>query len=190
MTKGGVRLLGGSFRGRRLPVPPRGVRPTEARVREALFSIWYERVEGCRFLDLFAGSGAVGLEAWSRGAEHVTLIEGDPKIASGLRARLGEIAGADLEAKRSVTVRRGRLPACLKQPPTQPFDLVFADPPYGFTAYGALTEHALRWLAPDGLLALEHAVRDTPEETVTGGQRVDQRRYGEVAISFYRRTRA
>ncbi len=89
MTVGGpsLRLAGGALEGRRLP-GANGVRPTGARLREALFSIWQSRVGGCRFLDLFAGSGAVGLEAISRGAAQAVFVEGSPRVFRVLRQSL------------------------------------------------------------------------------------------------------
>ena len=131
---GAVRLLGGELRGRPVRVPP-GARPSEGRVREALFSIWAERIPGARFLDLFAGSGAVALEALSRGAATAVAIDGaGPAIAAvrdnaralGLASRC-QVVRADLghEVDR-LAQRMGR------------FDLVFADPPYGFAEWAEL----------------------------------------------------
>ena len=130
----GVRIMGGAARGRTVGVA-RGVRPTEGRVREALFSIWQERLPGARFLDLFAGSGAVGLEALSRGAASVLFVEGDPGALRELE-RSSQLFPPD-RARRW----RTRLPAGLGELAERarrewgPFDLVFADPPYTFTAH-------------------------------------------------------
>ena len=124
--KPGVRVTGGAFRGRGLAVPP-GARPTEGRVREALFSIWSDRLEGARVLDLFAGSGVVGLEALGRGAISVLCVDDDPLAIKTLEANASRL-GERLE------VRRLSLPAGIARL-GGPFDLVFADPPYAFDSY-------------------------------------------------------
>ena len=120
--KPGVRVTGGAFRGRGLAVPP-GARPTEGRVREALFSIWSDRIENARVLDLFAGSGVVGLEAVGRGALSALAVDGDLRAVKILEAN------AALLKDKGIKVRRLTLPAGLSRL-TGPFDLVFADPPY------------------------------------------------------------
>lgn len=178
---GGVRITGGERRGRVLAVGP-GVRPTEGRVRESLFSIWQTRVPGARFLDLFAGSGAVGLEAHSRGAAFVCFVEADPRALRDLERNAAELP---LEAWRRW---RGRLPAALVQlagAGERDFDLVFADPPYAFAEYAKLIEGVAPLLAATGELAVEHSARVTMPAAAGGLARVDERRYGETAISFY-----
>lgn len=164
---------------------PREVRPTEGRVREALFSIWGDRLEGARLLDLFAGSGAVALEALGRGALAATAVEREPGAVAVLRAnaeKLGESA--------ALTVLAGALPlelARLARGAPGSFDLVYADPPYAFTGHGPLLAAAAPLLAAGGELALEHSSRaETPLEA-GGLVRVDRRRYGESGLSFYRR---
>ena len=180
--KPGVRITGGELRGRGLAVPP-GARPTEGRVREALFSIWSGRLDGARFLDLFAGSGVVALEALSRGALAALAVDDDPRAVKALEAnaaRLGE---------RLLGIRRLALPgglARLAEQGSGPFDLVFADPPYNFALYDELLQALPSLLAPDAEVAVEHSSRrDLPLEAgpLT---RVDVRRYGESAVSFYR----
>ena len=180
---GGVRITGGERRGRALVVGP-GVRPTEGRVRESLFSIWQSRIGGARFLDLFAGSGAVGLEAHSRGAAFVCFVEADARALRDLERNAGEMPA--LAWRRW----RGRLPAALGQlerAGEAPFDLAFADPPYAFDEYEALIERSASLLADDGVLAVEHAWRTELPESAGGLRRIDQRRYGDTAISFYGR---
>ena len=179
-----VRLTGGLHRGRYLVVPPQA-RPTEGRVREALFSIWHEPLAaGARVLDLFAGSGVVGLEAASRGALSVVCVEGSRRAFSmlqGNRDRLGEAL---------VEIRRYELPAGLADLRARgegPFDLVFADPPYRFSGYRGLLAAIEPLLAENGEVAIEHSARTPMAEEVGGLFRVDQRRYGESAVSFYRR---
>lgn len=175
--KPGVRVTGGSHRGRGLAVPP-GARPTEGRVREALFSIWSDRLDQARVLDLFAGSGVVGLEALSRGALAVLFVDDSlraVKILESNAAQVGE----------GVEIRKLPLPAGLARL-TGPYDLVFADPPYAFAGYEALLAGIAPLLAPDGEIVVEHSSRtDLPIEA---GRlvRTDVRRYGESALSFYR----
>ena len=175
--KPGVRVTGGAFRGRGLAVPP-GARPTEGRVREALFSIWSDRLENARVLDLFAGSGVVGLEAVGRGALSAVAVDDDLraiKILEENAARLGE----------KIEVRRFTLPAGLSQL-TGPFDLVFADPPYAFEPYGELLAGVAPLLAPDGEVVVEHSSRREMPLEAGPLVRVDVRRYGESSLSFYR----
>ena len=147
---GRLRIIGGQWRGRRLPVPHApGLRPTPDRVRETLFN-WLQGVtEGARCLDLFAGSGALGFEAASRGAREVVLVEQDARIAAQLR----EQAAALDPARIRVEARSVR--AFLTGAP-QPADLVFLDPPYGRGLVAdtlALLEQG--WLAPGAHVYIE-----------------------------------
>lgn len=180
---GRVRLTGGAHRGRYIAVPPQA-RPTEGRVREALFSIWREPLaEGARVLDLFAGSGVVGLEAAGRGALRVLCVDWDRRsfpVLQSNRDRLGEAL---------VELRTLELPAGLGAlARTEPgsFDLVFADPPYAFSGYSGLLAAVEPLLAESGEAAIEHSARMTLPEEAGGLVRVDVRRYGESSLSFYR----
>lgn len=179
-----VRIVAGEL-ARRLLRAPAGIRPSEARVRAALFSIWADRLAGARFLDLFAGSGAVGLEAVSRGALAATFVEADRRVAT-LLARNLAIAPVG-----SVLLRRGRLPDELASIAAgeDRFDLVFADPPYAFLDFGDLLAGCASVLAEDGEIALEHSARTPTPEEVDPLVRVDHRRYGESALSLYRARR-
>ena len=138
--KPGVRITGGEFRGRGLAVPP-GARPTEGRVREALFSIWSDRLAGARVLDLFAGSGVVGLEALGRGALSALAVDQGLQAVKTLEANAGKLGEGLLE------IRRLTLPEGLARLPPGAFDLVYADPPYNFAAYGELLEAVAPLLA-------------------------------------------
>lgn len=190
-----VRVTGGEYRGRNLEVPG-GARPTEGRVREALFSIWRERLAGARLLDLFAGSGVVALEAAGRGAQRVVAIDSDPRSIRAIEENLRRLkVGRGVVAARRLTLPAGlaRLAAELAaQPPTQEtrFDLVYADPPYSFPGYAALIAGVVPLLAEGGELAVEHSARtDLPEEAGPSSERLarfDVRRYGESSLSFYR----
>jgi len=178
-----VRVTGGEHRGRGLAVPP-GARPTEGRVREALFSIWSDRLEGARVLDLFAGSGVVGLEAVGRGALSALLVDEDLRAVKTLEAnasRLGE---------KTVEIRRLTLPGGLARLISEaagPFDLVYVDPPYNFQPYDALLAGLAPLLAGDGEVVVEHSSRrDMPVEA-GALVRTGTRKYGESSLSFYRR---
>jgi len=167
------------MRGRRLRVVP-GVRPTESRIREALFSIWLDRIGGCRFLDLFAGSGAMGLEALSRGAEKAVFVDQAPPVLAALRR--------NLEATESAQVRvlRASLPAGLHRLDAEvPFDIAFADPPYAYTEYDALLEALEGRVSATGQLVIEHACRTELSADSSCWVRTDTRRYGDSCLSFY-----
>lgn len=176
--KPGVRITGGEFRGRGLAVPP-GARPTEGRVREALFSIWADRLDGGRVLDLFAGSGVVGLEALGRGALSVLSIDQDVRAVKALEANAAQLGARLIEIRRlSLPEGLGRLAG--------PFDLVFADPPYAFQAYDELAAKVAPLLAEDGELVIEHSSRSDLPIEAGPLVRTDVRRYGESSLSFYR----
>src|SRR4051812_26806788 len=127
-----TRIIAGAHGGRRLSAPPgTGTRPTSDRVREALFSALESMTDlsGARFADLFAGSGAVGLEALSRGADHTFLVESDGRAARAIRDNIATLRVGP--AARLVT---GKVTTVLAGPPEGgPFDVVFADPPYAVT---------------------------------------------------------
>jgi 16S rRNA (guanine966-N2)-methyltransferase len=177
-----LRITGGRFRGRAIAVPP-GVRPTGSRVREALFSIWLDRLPGARFLDLFAGAGSVGIEARGRGAQAVVFVESSRAVArrlAGTCRRLG------VDGYRVVT---GALPAALESVGVvsgQPYDLVFADPPYGFAHWQALFDALSPRLAAQAAVAVEHGARDAPPQGGGGLEVVEARAYGESVLSFLR----
>ena len=148
---GQLRIIGGRWRGRRLEFPAgTGIRPTPDRVRETLFNWLQLDTAGSRCLDLYAGSGALGIEALSRGAREVVFVDADPLATRSLEAALRGL-GAD-----SGKVVRADVPAFLSAPP-EPFDIVFLDPPYGT---GVLEEvcrilDQRGWLRPGGLAYLE-----------------------------------
>jgi 16S rRNA (guanine966-N2)-methyltransferase len=149
-----LRIIGGIWRGRRLRFPPSPeIRPTPDRVRETLFNWLAARVPGARCLDLFAGSGALGLEALSRGAAHVTFVERDLAAAREISARLAEW-GSDAASVEQADARK-----FLERPAIAPFDIVFLDPPFGSTL---VAESAVRleqggWLSADALIYVECA---------------------------------
>ena len=181
-----TRIIGGSAGGRRITAPAgQQTRPTTDRVREALFSsieAWCGSLRGLRFLDLYAGSGAVGLEAWSRGAGVVTLVESDRRTARliGENARTLGFARADVVCRDVGHV--------LATPPSAPYDVVFLDPPY------ALDEVALRsdlellggqlWLVPGAMVVVERSARSPEPDWPSGIEPARHKRYGETALWY------
>jgi len=167
-----TRIIAGEFGGRRLTTPsdPR-VRPTADRVREAWMSILGERLPGARVLDLFAGSGALGLEALSRGAASATMVELAPASLDAIRANV-----ASLGVNERVTVRREDAMRFVAQLGPRAFDVALADPPYTVDHATELVA-AFRRVPFAGLLAVEHPARETP-----GGD--ETRRYGDIALTF------
>ncbi|RPE77099.1 16S rRNA (guanine(966)-N(2))-methyltransferase RsmD [Vulcaniibacterium tengchongense] len=148
---GRVRLIGGRWRGTRLDVPDRpGLRPTADRVRETLFNWLMPVLPGARVLDLFAGSGALGLEALSRGAAEAVLVERDPALAANLRALAARLPGG--EAARVV---EADALAWLARQPAAEFDLAFVDPPFAAGLWDAALAALPARLKPDAWLYLE-----------------------------------
>jgi 16S rRNA (guanine966-N2)-methyltransferase len=167
-----VRIVAGAFGGRRLVVPGDArVRPTADRVREAWFSILGPRVVDARVVDLFAGSGALGLEALSRGAREATFVEiAGPSLAA-IRAN---VAALGVESRTRI-LRQDAL-RYVDRLPAGAFDLALADPPYGHAAVDALVER-FRAVPFARLLAVEH-------EASRGFEGCETRRYGDTAITF------
>ncbi|WP_326825153.1 16S rRNA (guanine(966)-N(2))-methyltransferase RsmD [Streptosporangium sp. NBC_01756] len=182
------RVIAGSAGGRRLAVPPgRGTRPTSDRAREGIFSTvgsLFGALDGVRVLDLYAGSGAVGLEALSRGAVHALLVESDARAARTIKANIESLGlpGAVLAADRVERV--------LGRDAAEPYDLVFADPPYAVTGeavdamLGQLRDHG--WLAPDALVAVERESRGNDLIWPAGYEEERVRRYGEASVWYGR----
>ncbi|MEM9553139.1 MAG: 16S rRNA (guanine(966)-N(2))-methyltransferase RsmD [Acidobacteriota bacterium] len=178
---GEVRILGGSLRGRRLPVAP-GVRPTESRVREALLSIWGPRLAEARLLELFAGSGALSFEALGRGAASALLVERSRRALELLRAAVRRL---DVPARVVHLDLPGGL-ARLDPRRDGGFDLVFADPPYAFDRHADLLAALVPLLASDAEVVIEHGPQPTPPDAVAGLERIGTRRYGDCRLSVYR----
>jgi 16S rRNA (guanine966-N2)-methyltransferase len=177
-----MRVIAGELRGQRL-VAPRGwkVRPTSDRVREATFSVLGERVEGAAVLDLYCGTGALAIEALSRGAGRATLVDHDTRPALGNVERLG--LGERVELVRSDV---GRWLAAWTKEASQPrFDLIFIDAPYRLADRVAqeLDTHLPRLLAEDGRAIVESAARRPLR--IESLERVRQRRYGAADVSLY-----
>ena len=167
-----MRIIAGEWRGRPLIAPPgRATRPTSDRVRETLFSMLVSRLgsfEGLRVADLFAGSGALGFEALSRGAAHAIFVESNPKAASAVRTNAEKLGAGDR------TQILGS--SALALPRSQPFDLILADPPYASGSGSAVVEAVLAadWLTRGGWLSVETARNDTvdPAELALEADRV------------------
>ncbi len=182
-----TRVVAGSARGRRLAVPPAGTRPTSERAREALFNSLATmlELEGARVLDLFAGSGAIGIEALSRGADRAVFVESDRAAQSVIEQNL-----ATAKLGGSVIVRRS-VESYLAGPPDGPFDFVFADPPYA--APEADVEIVLRTLAREGwsepgtVVVLERSARGTAPVWPDPLEMIKQKRYGEGSLWYGRR---
>ena len=170
-----MRIVAGRWRGRQIKAPPDDrVRPTSDRVREAWMSIVNPALPGARVLDLFAGSGALGLEALARGARSVDFVETSPDALQALRDN-ADLLGAG----EAMTVHRRDAIQFLEALPPEVYDVAFADPPY---RRGFSEQVARRWLETPfaRVLGVEHASAETMPD---GG---DTRRYGATAITFYR----
>ncbi|MBS7547567.1 16S rRNA (guanine(966)-N(2))-methyltransferase RsmD [Dietzia massiliensis] len=187
-----TRIISGRLRGLSITVPPAGTRPTTDRVREALFSAIDSRVDldGAAVLDLFAGSGALGLEALSRGADTAWFVEENPRAVACLKKNT---AGASSSSPSlSTTVRRAALPAAVEGDCPVPggFHLVLADPPYERSAVldepvlAALLEGG--WLAEDALVVWERSKRDPAIRWPAGYDVIFERTYGETTIEMAR----
>jgi 16S rRNA (guanine966-N2)-methyltransferase len=178
-----TRIIGGSAGGRRLRTPSGdATRPTSDRVREALFSSiesWAGSWQGLRFLDLYAGSGAIGLEAWSRGAAAVTLVESDRRTAGLVRSNARDL-GADVD------VVSGTVAGFLRRTPGEPFDVVFSDPPYPLAddAVAADLAALVPWLGAGALVVVERSSR-SPAPAWPEGLTADRtKRYGETSLWY------
>lgn len=181
-----TRIVGGTRGGRRIATPTgRDTRPTSDRVREALFAALESAVDivGCRFADLYAGSGAVGLEAASRGAADVWLVESDVRAARTARENIDALALAEV-----CRLTVARVARAVANPADRSYDVVFADPPYAVgepeigVMLGALVNGG--WLARHAVLVLERASR-SPEPAWPAGLQVSRaRRYGDTTLWY------
>ena len=184
-----MRIVAGSARGRRLDVPRgKATRPTAERAREALFSTIESLagpLDGLRVLDLYAGSGAFGLEALSRGAVHALLVESDARAAAVLRRNV------DTVGLPGAVVRVGRVERVVEDPPDEAYDVVLADPPYALAAtavdgmLGGLVANG--WLAADAVVAVERSAHGAPVTWPAGIVGVRERRYGGGLLWYGRR---
>ena len=178
-----MRIIAGVWRGRPLEAPPgQGTRPTADRVRETLFSMLTSRVgsfEDLRVADLFAGSGALGLEALSRGAAFATFVEKDSAAAAAIRCNAERLGAGE-----RIRILGG---SALALPVSEPFDLVFADPPYSEGSGSAAVEAVERagWLAPGGWMSVE---TERSEEVAAPGLEIETSRVvGRARLTLLRR---
>jgi 16S rRNA (guanine966-N2)-methyltransferase len=171
-----VRIVGGEHRGARIFAPKgRETRPTSDRVREAAFNL-IGPVDGAEVLDLFAGSGAMGLEALSRGAAAAVFVENDREAARAIDRNIEKlrVTGARVvqqDALRALALDRRR------------YDVVLCDPPYGYPDHDRLAPYLVRALAPDGVLVYETAAREEPQ--VEGLRTRTSRTYGSARLTLF-----
>jgi 16S rRNA (guanine966-N2)-methyltransferase len=186
-----TRVIAGAAGGRRLAVPPgNGTRPTSDRAREGLFSSWGSLLgplHGTRVLDLYGGSGAIGLEALSRGAAHALLVEADARAARIIRENVRTLGlpGAEVRVGKAEQIVQGPAPA-----PETPYDLVFLDPPYAVSDDDLreilITLHERRWLADDAVVTVERSTRGGEFHWPKGFEDLRARRYGEGTLWYGR----
>ena len=176
-----MRIVGGTLGGRVLRAPAgHSTRPTSEKVREAIFNILPD-VGGARVLDIFAGSGAMGIEALSRGAVHATFIDRDKTALKVLRGNLAELGLED----RATIIAQDAI-AAVRREPAEPWRFVFVDPPYASDlATRAVLALPTASLAPDAWIVIEHDRRHAPPEALGSLLRTDERRYGDTLVSFY-----
>ena len=182
-TRGALRVVAGSLRGRRLDVPAgSSTRPTSDRVRQALFNALESlgAVEGAQVVDPFAGSGALGIEALSRGAAHATFADDDPAALAVVRAN---VEGLGLAPRARIVGGRGTGVVAAGAG----WDLVLLDPPYAFDGWPELLGAVASTLAPDGLVVVE-SDRDVPLPGELVGVRT--KAYGGTVVQFARRSGA
>jgi 16S rRNA (guanine966-N2)-methyltransferase len=183
-----MRIVAGSAKGRALAGPKttsKHIRPTADRVRETIFNVLGQWLEGQKVLDLYAGTGALGLESVSRGAPRAVLVDSDREALALCRANtdtLGfgaqvEILAQPVERALQTLGRRG-----------DRFELIFADPPYAARVVETVLEGIARngVLAPGGTVVIEHDKREAAPESHEGFERVDQRRFGDTLVSLFR----
>ncbi len=172
-----MRIVGGACKKRQLRTPGKGIRPTRGMIREAIFNILSDRVVGALILDVFAGSGALGIEALSRGAKACTFVERRPGT---LRSNISTFA-----LDRQVQVLSEDFRPALRRLKKQEFDVIFADPPYNRNYIQETVEMIARYalLAKDGMIVAEHSILERYE--IPEGLNVwKQKRYGDTSVSF------
>jgi 16S rRNA (guanine966-N2)-methyltransferase len=180
-----MRIIGGRAKGRRLKAPKgQALRPTSARVKEALFNILPHDLSGWRILDLFAGTGNVSLEALSRGAAEALLVDASRSAARAIEENLRRAGFAAKSSVWTVPVLRSLRVLARRN---RKFDLIFLDPPYEKdlvgNVMGILAETEI--LAESGVIVVEHSIREGVEQTYNNLALRDQRRYGTTVLSFF-----
>jgi 16S rRNA (guanine966-N2)-methyltransferase len=180
-----VRIVAGEFRGRTLKAPKwDGLRPTSDRLRETLFDVLGPSIRGARVLDGFAGTGAIGIEALSRGAAEVTFVERDPRAIALIEANLAPLLTG--ERSKPVIIRAGFADVAARLA-GQIFDVIVLDPPYADTAAAEALGAAHPLVAPGSRLVIEHAKRHNPPAGHSGVRLTRTVTAGDSALSFYER---
>lgn len=175
-----MRIISGALKGRKLQAPDwPGLRPTSDKLRETLFNVLAPRIGGARLLDGYAGTGAVGIEALSRGASHVTFVERDPRAAALIEANLRHCGVAD----RYAIIRAGF--AGNDRGLGEAFDLIFLDPPYGAAELSAALAAAEPLVTGEARLIVEHATRDAAPAQAGALVRTRELTSGDSALAFY-----
>ncbi|MDZ7962576.1 MAG: 16S rRNA (guanine(966)-N(2))-methyltransferase RsmD [Aulosira sp. DedQUE10] len=164
-------------------LPGKDTRPTSARVREAVFNIWQEKIVGCRWLDLCAGTGSMGAEALCRGASLVVGIEQSSRACNIIQQNWQMVADADQEWK----VLRGNVIQQLKTLSGKQFDRIYFDPPYASGLYQSVLEAIAEYqlLSSDGEIAAEHSAQDWTPPVIPNWEICRQKVYGNTALTFY-----
>jgi 16S rRNA (guanine(966)-N(2))-methyltransferase RsmD len=177
-----MRIIAGELKGRRIEAPDwEGLRPTSDRLRETLFNVLAPVIAGARFLDGFAGTGAVGIEALSRGAGHVTFVEQDARAVRLIETNLARCGVTD----RYAIIRTGFARAVTGCAPSS-FDIIFLDPPYGAGSLAGALDAAAPLVGPGTQLVIEHARRDDAPAVRGALRRTRALPSGDSALAFYR----
>jgi len=174
-----MRIVAGAFRGRQLKSPTwEGLRPTSDRLRETLFNILGPSVRGARVLDGYAGTGAIGIEALSRGAAAVTFVEKDPRAVKLIESNLAALGASGAIIRAGLAEAAARLGG-------QVFDLIILDPPYADTAAAAALDAAGALALAETRVVIEHAARHRPPDAHAALRLTRTVKAGDSAISFY-----
>jgi len=181
-----MRIIAGAYKGRNLKSPPSlDVRPTSDRLRETLFNVIAPRIQDSRFLDLCAGSGAVGIEALSRGASYATFVDRSRRSCLLIEANL-ELCRVPEDQREIYSVEAGEF---LRQTTSPPWDIVYFDPPYKqdyLKTLGYAGANSVKILTDDGLLIVEHHHKNALPEKVGNLRRTRVLKQGDSALSFYK----
>jgi 16S rRNA (guanine(966)-N(2))-methyltransferase RsmD len=188
-----MRIIAGKYRGRKLKSPPSlATRPTSDRLRETMFNILAPRIEGARFLDLCAGTGAVGIEALSRRASHATFVDKSRKTCALIEAN-ADALGIDDEEIEIVTSEASEFLRKFVKKATEPFDIIFFDPPYRDDyepLLNFLGESTASLLSKEGIVIVEHFSKNVLNEEFGELKRCRILKQGDSSLSFYERTAA
>jgi 16S rRNA (guanine(966)-N(2))-methyltransferase RsmD len=184
-----MRIIAGQYRGRVLKSPPSmQIRPTSDRLRETLFNVLAPRTPGARFLDLCAGSGAVGIEALSRGAAHVTFVDRSRKMCGLVEANLDLCGVPEDETEVVLSEAADFLRRTVARADQPPYDIAYFDPPYAIDylpVLDAFGTHTAALLAPAGLLVVEHHHKNTLRDEIGNLRRWRILKQGDSALSFF-----